>query len=52
MVGLYFELPTVGPSIFILSVVMMTISLSLALWEISISRGTLKLLLAQLEPDR
>lgn len=52
MVSLYFDLTTVGPTIFIASVAMMTISLSLALWEISISGGALQILLSQLESNQ
>jgi hypothetical protein len=49
MVCVFFGAVTAGSVVFILSVVSMTVSLSLALWEISISGGALQILLSQLE---
>ena len=53
MVCLFFSWNAAGAVIFILSVMAMTVSLTLALREISISGGALKILLKQLgEADR
>ena len=51
MVCIFLEFEVIGSFVFIISVVMMTLSLSLALKEISISGGALQILLAQLESE-
>lgn len=51
MVCIFLEFEVIGSVVFIISVVMMTLSLSLALKEISISGGALQILLAQLEAE-
>ncbi len=49
MVCLFFDLGSVGSGIFVISVMLMTVSLALSLREIMVSGGALGLLLSQLE---
>jgi hypothetical protein len=52
MVCVFFSWSAVGSMVFVASVLMMTVSLSLSLREISISGGALEILLRQLESER
>jgi hypothetical protein len=52
MVCIFLEFEIIGSFVFIISVGMMTLSLSLALKEISISGDALQILLSQLESEK